>query len=334
MPVPYFTVLADGVDISGNLRGTGVSMTITDNDGLDEDRLQIVIDDIEGSVIAPRTGAILNPVGGYLDGRMRDFGLFSVDSVSYDGWPQTITIQAKSVVAKSLEKQREPKAYTSDKFPTYGDIFSDIAGKIEVGLKIADAIRSKKNPSEHQTEEGALEFLDRLGEKLNASITVKGMTLCVVEKGKEMSAGGGSLDRVHVTRGVNLLGYSATERDDPKYKEVEATYYDRDKNSRETVKEETGLDGPTFLIRQPYQNKQDAENAVKSQAQALVRASGEANFEIDGEPFAQAEAYAVVSGCRERVDGLWRIKTVTHQFSSTAPYTTSLACTAPPLGKQ
>ncbi|EUB97318.1 hypothetical protein PMI07_000894 [Rhizobium sp. CF080] len=328
MPVPYFTISADGVDVTGRLAGLGMTMTVTDGAGLKSDTLQITIDDPEGSVEPPRTGAVLNPLGGY-EGRMRDFGLFSVDSVVYSGWPQKITIDAKSVAAKSLAKQREPKAYPKEKYPTYGDIFSEIAGKIGLTLQISVEIGSKENPYEAQAEEDSLEFTTRLGEKLNASVSVKSGNLVVAKKGSGESVGGVAMGVIFVAKGYNILSYTVTEKDEPKHSEVEATYYDRQKNKRETVTESTGLDGPKFLVRTPFQNKEEAEEAAKSRASELVRMTGDASFEIDGEPFAQAEAYAVVSGCRSRVNGLWWVQTATHQFSADGPYTTSLQCGAP-----
>lgn len=330
MPVPYFTISADGVDVTDRLKGLGMTMTITDGAGLKSDTLQIVIDDPEGSVEPPRTGAVLNAIGGYRDdGRMRDFGLFSVDSVVYNGWPQKITIDAKSVAAKSLAKQREPKAYPKEKFPTYGDIFKDIAGKIGLTLRISADIGSKQNPYEAQADEDSLEFTTRLGEKLNASISVKAGNLVVAKKGSGESVGGGALDVIIVAKDYNIVSYTVTEKDEPKHSEVEATYYDRQKNKRETVTTSTGLDGPKFLMRTPFQSKEEAEEAAKAHAKELVRMTGDASFEIDGEPFAQAEAYAAVSGCRSRVDGLWWVQTATHNFSADGPYTTSLQCGAP-----
>ncbi|MCM0751603.1 hypothetical protein DEA98_10395 [Brucella pseudogrignonensis] len=80
MPVPKFSISANGVDITGRIAGSGVTMTITDGVGTKSDTMSIVISDVDGSVAAPKTGAILNPVGGY-EGQMRDFGQFSVDSV-------------------------------------------------------------------------------------------------------------------------------------------------------------------------------------------------------------------------------------------------------------
>lgn len=329
MPVPVFTISADGVDVTKNLTGAGtMTMTITDGAGLKADTLQIELDDVDGSIMAPRTGAVLNPVGGY-EGRLRDFGLFSVDSVVYTGWPQKISIDAKSVAAKSLAKQREPKAYPKKDFPTYGDVFKDVAGRIGLTLQMSAELKSVPNDYEAQAEEDSLEFLSRIGGKLNAAVSVKAMNLVVVVKGAGRSASGTLLDRITVAKGVNILSYSVTEKDEPKHSEVKATYYDRGKNTREVVKKSTGLEGPEFLIRAPYQDKKEAELAANAQAKELVRMQGDATFEIDGEPFAQAEAWAEVSGCRPRVDGLWRVTTVTHSFSASGAYTTSLACEVP-----
>ncbi|MCH4539054.1 phage late control D family protein [Ochrobactrum sp. A-1] len=328
MPVPKFSISANGVDITGRIAGSGVTMTITDGVGSKSDTLSIVISDVDGSVAAPKTGAILNPVGGY-EGKMRDFGQFSVDSVVFSGWPQQITIQAKSVAAKELAKQRDPKAYPKKDFATYGDIFSDVAGRVGLSLMISDSVKATVNVYEAQTEENSLEFLARIGDKLNASVSVKAGRLVVIARGEGQAASGVALPNVVVARGLNLLKYSVTEKDEPRHSKVEASYYDRKKNKKESVEVSTGLDGPTFTIRTPRQDKDEAERSAKAHAKKLNRDSGDATFEINGEPFAQAEANAVVSGCRSNVDGVWSIKTVTHNFSASGAYTTSLSCTKP-----
>lgn len=328
MPEPIFTISANGKDVTQNFLGAGMTMTITDGEGLKADTLQIDIDDVNGSVIVPETGAILNPVGGY-SGRMRDFGLFSVDSVTLDGWPQKISISAKSVEAKSLAKQREPKGYPTSSYPTYGDIFTEIAGKIGVQLSISDSIKSLPNPTEAQAEEDGLEFLTRVGEKINAAVTIKSGRMVVVEKGEGKSVSGEELDVIEVAKGINILSYSVSLKDEPKHSEVESTYHDRKKNKRETTTASTGMDGPKFLIRSPHQNKEEAQRAADAKAKELVRAQATATFTIDGEPFAQSGAKARASGCRPKVDGLWSVKTVTHNFSATAPYTCSLQCEVP-----
>lgn len=328
MPVVAFSIKADGVDVTGNFVGAQMEMSITDGEGLEHDTLSITLDDVDGSVEAPRTGAVLNPVGGY-EGRMRDFGLFVVDRVSYEGWPQRISISAQAVAAKQLAKQREPKAFTREAYPTYGDIFAEVSGQVGLSLQMSAELRAIPNPYEAMAEENSFDFLIRLAPKINASIAAKAGHLVVVKKGAGKSAGGSDLDRIEIAAGVNLISYQVTENDEPKHSEVEATVYNRSKNERETVSESTGLEGPKFLIRAPFQDKDEAKRAAAAKAKELVRAQAEATFTIDGEPFAQAEAWAEVSGCRPRVDGLWRVKSVTHNFSASAPYTTTLQCEVP-----
>lgn len=329
MPVPYFSISADGVDVTQNFLGANMTMTVTDGAGLKSDTLQVVLDDLDGMTAAPRTGAILRPVAGYI-GRTRDFGLYSVDSVVYSGWPQKITIDAKSVAAKSMAKQREPKAYPKTEFRTYGDIFQDVAQRIGYPLQISAEIRSKPNDYEAQADENSLEFTTRLGEKLNATVSVKSGFLVVAKRGAGQGTSGAPLDRTKVVVGFNLLSYTVTEKDEPKHKSVEATYYDRAKNKREIVTVQTGMQGPKFLLRTPYQSEAEAKEAAEAHAKDLLRSQADATFEIDGDPFAQAEAWADVSGVRTRVDGEWWVKTATHNFSASSPYTVSLQCGTKP----
>jgi hypothetical protein len=328
MPEVTFSIFADGKDVTANLSRTGMlTMNITDGEGLEADALSIEIDDLAGRVEAPRTGAILRAVGGYKDtGRIRDFGLYSVDTVVYTGWPQQISIEAKAVAAKSLAKQREPKAFKKESFPTYKDVFGDVAKLAGLNLKISPEIAALANHYEAQADEDANEFLLRIADKLNAAVSIKAMNLVVVPKGEGKSASGQALDRVDVSYGINLIGYSATLRDEPKHSEVEATWYDRDKNERTIEIAPTGMTGPKFLLRTPFSNPDDAKRAAEAQAKELKRMLGEATFTIDGEPFAQAEAWAAVTGVRPNVDGLWRITTASHSFSATGAYTTTLTC--------
>lgn len=330
MPTPIFFIYADGKDVTRNL--PGISMTIVDDVGLKSDTLEIEIDDIGGLTEAPRTGVILNPVGGY-EGRLRDFGLFSVDSVVYSGWPQKINIQASSAAAKSMAKEREPKAYPKKEYPNLGMIFRYVAGKAGLTLKMSDALMKIDNIYEAQTEENSLEFVTRLGQNIGASVTVKGMNLVVVSEGEGQSVSQESLDRLIVAKGVNLISYQVTEQDSSKHKSVEASYYDRQKNKRAIVSVKTKLDGPKFLLQASFSNKAEAERNAKSMARKLTRDDAEATFELVGEPYAMAEQIADVSGCRSNVDGDWRIKTVTHNFSSTNAYRTSLSCEVPSSGK-
>lgn len=328
MPNPIFRIYADGVDVSDRISGAGIALSINDGDGLKADTAQITIDNATGTVVPPPKGATLRIVGGYED-RMRDFGLFIVNGRSFVGFPRRIEINAKSVEALKLAKQREPKAYPAKDFPTYGDIFAHIASVIGVTLHISASIKAIRNVYKAQSEEDGLEFTTRIGEKLNASVTVKAGNLVVTEKGSGKSASGAKLDRIQIAAGLNLLSFSVNDTDEPKHSDVEATFYDRDKNERSTVKVGTTMDGPKFLIRTPFQNKEEAEQAAKAKSKKLKRMQGSASFTIEGDPFAQAEAWADVSGCGAGVDGEWRVSSVSHNFTSDGPYVTTIQSDVP-----
>jgi hypothetical protein len=326
---PFFKVTAGGVDITSKLVGRGISLTITDGVGRESDTIALEIDDVDGGVAAPRTGVILTVEGGYEDGPQRNFGDFKVDQVAYSGWPQKISISAQAVDAKSDQKQKRVLDYQVEDFPTYGDIFEAAAGRMGLSLKISAEIKSKANPYEMQSEENDLSFSTRLGDKLDASVSVKSGNLVVVKRGKGTTVSGQPLPTIIVQYARNVLSYNVTRKDKPKHSEVTATWFDRDSVERKEVTVSGGEEGPTFLLRDPYANEDEAKENAEAKSKELQRGEASASFEIDGDPNARAEAYVEAIGLRDQVDGLWRATTVTHNFSSSSPYTTSIECELP-----
>jgi len=339
MKTPVFYIKANGEDITNKLSGLGISMTVTDNEGLKADTLEIDIDNKDGRVDRPKAGAILQAIGGY-EGHLRDFGRFSVDSVTLSGWPQHIQISAQSVAARSLAKQRQTLAFKPAGFPNYGAILRHIAGMVGVEPALHAAIAQIENLYEAMADEDGIQFLLRLCDKLGATISIKDQRLVAVPKGDGQSASGNSLGSVAVTKPGNLLDYSVTWDDNQSYSSVVASYYDRGKNEKKTEvctvenpygdpKTWNGL--PIWNIREPYENPAAAKRAAEAKAADLKRTQASATFQIDGDPFALAEATATVSGTQDGVDGKWRIKSAIHSFSATGPFTTSLSCDSPDL---
>lgn len=329
---PIFGIEVGGRDITDKIRGGAISMTVTDGIGLKSDTVQIVIDDQNGVVAAPSTGQTIQPYGGYEGGPIRQFGTFIVDQVAYDGYPQRITISAQAVGAKTLAKARKPKDYRKEEYPTYRKIFDEIAGEAGLSLSISSEIGSIAVEYEAQGEEDRLEFVTRLGRKLDASVSVKSGRLVVAKRGSGVSVSGASMPTIRVARGFNLLSYSATWMDKPRHSEVEATWYDRKKNERKVEREKAGDEGPTYLIREPFQSKEEAKLAAKAQANELQRAEANATFSINGDPTASAGSFVNASGIRSGVNGKWYAKTVTHSFTADGPYDTGLQCELPTAG--
>lgn len=329
---PYFDISVGGSSIMSALSGRGVSLTVTDGAGMKADSVQIIVDDQDGRVSPPRTGQIISVSGGYLDGPWRNFGTYKVDQVTLTGWPQQINISAQAVDVMGQAKQHKPKDYKKADYPTYKDIYGELAGRMGLSLSIDQKIGAEQNPYEAQGEEDDISFATRIGEKLDASVSVKNGRLIVVPRGEGSSASGSSLGTIVVAKGVNILSYSVTIKDKPKYSKVKATWWDRGKVERKEVEESTNQDGPDYLIREPFHTENEAQRAAKSMVTKLARGEGAAQFTIDGNPYSQAEANVIAQNIRSLVDGPWRAVTVTHNFTADGAYTTTLNCELPNSG--
>lgn len=328
MPKVVFAISADGVDVTSNILPQLISATVTESDQLNSDTLELVIDDVDGAIDAPRKGAVLGFLGGY-EGNVRDYGQYEVDSVSFTGWPQRITVSAKSLSALKLAKQRQTKSYSKEDYPTYGDIFTAVAKLAGLNAVIASGIGSIVNEFEAQSEEDGASFLTRIAERLGAAVSVKNDRMVVVKNGAGVSAGGSIMDQIDVAPGLNLLSYQVREENEPKHGSVEATTYDRSRNRHNKVTVTTGETGPPFKVRAPMKSLGMAQQAALARASDLRRMKGDASFNIDGDPFAQAGAFARVRGVRSNVDGVWKIKTVSHNYSADGPFTNGLQCEVP-----
>jgi uncharacterized protein len=328
MSMPAFKISVGGVDVGSRTAGGGISLAITDGVGVNSDTAEISIDDQDGSVAVPSTGVEMSISGGY-EGQMRDFGIFVVDQVSLEGYPQRINISAQSAGAKTALKQRRTKAYKQQDYPTYQKIFSEIAGRNGLKLSISSEIGSKSVEYEGQAEEDDSAFLTRLGAKLDAAVSIKNKRLIAVKRGKGQSAGGQELPPIVIRKPGNLLTYSVALKDKPKHKNVKAHWFDRKKVKHEEVTASAGTDGPDFVLRTPFQSEGEARDAAEAKGKELARSESTATFSIDGEPSASAEAIVTVSGVRARVNGRWRATSVSHNWSSGGPYTTEVQCELP-----
>ncbi|MBO6755766.1 MAG: late control protein D [Roseibium sp.] len=329
---PYFDISAGGQSITGPLSQFSLALTIVDSSGKNADNLQLDVSDPNGVFAVPSTGQTLGAIAGYVD-QVRNFGDFIVDQVSFAGYPQTITVSAQSADAMSAQKQKRTESYTREEYPTYGSIFQKLAGRNGLSLAISPSLASKTVVYEAQSEEDDIAFATRIAKKIDGGVTVKSGRLVVIQNGAGLSASGLSLPSIVVAPGLNLLadggGYQVTLVDKPKHGTVKATWFDRQKARNTVVIKETGSSGPEFVIRQPFQSEEDATKAAEAKVKELSRAGGSATFSIAGDPYAQAEAFVQVAGVRPGVDGPWRAKTVSHYWSGSKAYTTTLECEIP-----
>lgn len=325
---PFFqiTLSATGADISAGLSSVNISLTINETAGGESDTVTIVVDDKDGGFGEPEVGTKIQVVAGYDDGNHRDFGVFSIEEVTDEGWPSKISISARSVDVMGPAKAQKTQGFPKKDYPTYGDVFGKVAADAGLSLAIAPAIASKANEYVGQSGEDPVSFATRIGEKLNAAVCVKSGRLVVAEKRSGQSISGTPLTTINVVNGLNALTYSRSRHGKTEYSSVKATWMDRKDPKMKEVTSSTGKNGPEFLIRTSKQNEEDAQSEADAKAKELAAGQETATFSINGEPSATAGAPVKVEGIKSTIDGEWISKSVTHEFQSDAPYTTSVEC--------
>jgi uncharacterized protein len=91
---PTFMVIVGGVDVSQNFRSRMVIMRVSDSLNDEADRVQIVLDDTDGTLAIPERGAWISIALGW-DGQMVPMGQYEVESVFLEGGgekPWTMTV--------------------------------------------------------------------------------------------------------------------------------------------------------------------------------------------------------------------------------------------------
>lgn len=328
MPKPYFKFVIGDNDISENILAGNISLSISEGVGENADSASIEIDDPQGIITPPPRDVEMRIFGGYVDD-FRDFGIFIVDQTSLEGWPQKVKIGLQSAGAKKAQKQRRQKSYKPPEYSTYKDIFSEISSRNEWQLALSEEIGSKSVEIEVQTEEGDLAFLSRITDKFDAHVSVKNKHLIGVMRGQGKSISGAQLPIIEISSALNIISYSCSDMDKPKHKKTKSTWFDRNKVEMVTEEDEGTEDGPDFLHQVTTKSQLDAKETSKSNGKKLKRGAGSASFVIDGNPHNQAEAIVLVSNVRSLVNGRWRCKKITHNWSSSGPYTNSIECELP-----
>ncbi|MDA0782438.1 MAG: hypothetical protein O2942_09275 [Proteobacteria bacterium] len=156
---PDFQVIADSNDITAAIRKGLLSLRVTDEAGFQSDKATIKLDDRDGKIALPNTGATLDISLGYVETLLIRMGLYIVDEISVESPPQSMSIRAHA--ADMGQVLKAPVTKTWGKI-TLGDLVNNIAGKHGLTPRITDELSAFEIPHLVQTEESDLHLLTRL----------------------------------------------------------------------------------------------------------------------------------------------------------------------------
>ncbi len=318
-------VVVDGTDITPLLEGRVaqangrpprrrlVSLGITEKRGEEADQLDLVIDDTDGAVALPPTGARIHVWLGWKQGSdvtpgLVDKGWFIVDEVAHGGPLDLITIRARSADFTSDLKTRREKSWHGT---TLGAIVTEIAERHQLTPRCAASLADIAVTAKAQNRESDLAFLRRLGRERGAVAKIARGVLIFSPIAAGTTPSGKPLASVTIARrDGDAHQFSRRTRDD--VPGVKATWHDRKSGKREQFVAGK-VEGAKILSR-VYANEADAQAAANAVNSCAVRELVSLNLTLPlGRPDIHIEAKASVSGYKDSIDAIgWLIAEVTH----------------------
>jgi len=324
--IPDFRVTLDGADLTGTLqervasvggriRTRLISLSISEKRGEAADQLDIVLDDSDGRLALPKTGAILSVQIGWKQGSdvvpgLVDKGNFKVDEVAHAGPPDQITIRARSVDFTSDLKTRREKGWHAT---TLGAIVDQVAAHHGLKPRCAPALASIAVTAKAQSRESDLAFLRRLGRERDAVATIKRGALILSPIGAATTPSGRAIPTLTIhRRDGDTHNFSRQKRDD--VPGVAATWHDRKAGKRQTFTA-GNADGAKKLSR-VYGNEDDASAAATAAHSRGQRepVSLDLNFAL-GRADVSPEQKVTVVGYKAEIDAVsWIVGEVSHSL--------------------
>lgn len=317
-PVVYCSV--DGRDISSLMVPRLIEATVNDGTGIDSDGLTVVLDNVGDVIARPRKKAVVVFGGGFKEtgGPVR-FGTYEVEDAEKTFLRRTLTIVARAAKIGDGMKVRKNRAFEE---MTLGEIVEQLAADNGMQPAISAKLAKIKVPYRAQLGESDANLLTWLGARFNAVASAKDGRLVFARKGDAASIGGTPLPIVTVK--PDDLAADATFRGTARaaYGKVRAYWHDQDQAVRKMVEEGEG--DIAAEITEPFQDEDEAREAVKGRKEGLEREEEALSLPLWGRPDAQADAELQLVGCDKDADGKWSIETVQHRFSGSTAYTTSI----------
>ena len=339
MPRAVYWVSVDGNDISSTLDPLLTSITINLSAESKSDSLEIELDDSEGQIEIPRSGASIQAGIGWEDG-----GAFvqfegkveKPTSTGGRGQGMMLTISAKSEDRRGKLKDRKQKHKDKGKFKETAEEFAKEAG---LSVKVAGDLASIEREYWSMNGETFMAWGHRVARELGATFKIFNDQAVFVPRSSGQSASGKHLTPVSASYPGNIINWSLSPVEGwPEFKKFTVRWYDREeaKWKAESAEGSSGGSGggaeAERSVRWSAPDKEQAKKRAESNEKDSDRERGGGSVTLDGTPEAQPEATCSVSIGKGQIDGSYRIESVSHSLTRSAGFTTTLELKQPSSG--
>lgn len=110
-PHAIYKLEVDGTVINNEAINRFMSMTITDNRGLESDTIEIQLSDHDSKLQIPPKGAVIQAWIGWSNEGLVYKGKYTVKEIEHAGAPDVLTLRASSADLKSSLKQKKERSF-------------------------------------------------------------------------------------------------------------------------------------------------------------------------------------------------------------------------------
>lgn len=298
-------------DITKLLADRLISLRVTDKAGLDSDELEITLDDRDGAVTLPETGAGLELSLGYQETGLTRIGQFRVDEVESSGPPQTVIIRGRPANLAGSIRQARRHSWEGVQLE---QIVKDIAAR----NKLKPVCRVKATVSRvDQMNESDLHFLTRIAQQYDATATVKGGQVLVLPRGGQAKSVSGKTLPVLVLSRRDVTNWHFKRSD--RAAAGGAVARSHDKKTGKTlsiyVPDAEHKEKSPRVIRHGAASKGAAGAVAKAASNRARRAELTMQLRLPGRADVVAERQLRTQALKVGIDHLWTVDAVVHDYS-------------------
>lgn len=315
---PGYRVAADGADITAVIRERAGRISVTDEDGVESDMLEVSIADHSPlrRIALPRTGAEIEAWLGY-EPMLEYMGLYIVDEIEMLGPPDEMVIRARAAAHEETEGGKSDlqtqKTRSWDEGTTLGEMADTIASEHGLEPSVSEALEGKVLPHVDQLQESDINLITRVAGWYDGIAKPAAGRLVVVKHGEGKSSSGEDLPTVTLRPGdVSNWSVNLSRRDPAG--SVIAVWRDLDEAS--DVEVTVGEGEPVRRLRETYPDEATAKDAARAEHERTRRMGGNLTLQLPGRTDLMAEGYLQLAGFREGVDRDWLVTRVSHVIDS------------------
>lgn len=320
-PAPAYRLTINGVDITPRINGRLVSLTLTDNRGLEADTLDLLLSDHDGALELPPKGAEIQVAIGWTHEGLVDKGTFIVDEIEHTGSPDQLGIRARSADMREDLPARKSRSWHRT---TIGEIVNQIAAEHDLEPVVEQHLAGIRISHREQTSESDLNFLTRLAANYGAIATIKAGKLLFIPAAAATTANGTPLPTITIERSDgDQHRYVIADRD--AYTGVRAYWNNVSGGKRQPVI--AGVGDNAKELRETYASEADATAAARAELERLQRGVAEFSMTLArGREELIAETPIRLRGFKPEINVTeWVAVKVIHQLSDSG-YTVAIEC--------